>query len=176
MATVNDAREYQIAREASDWLARLQDPTAAMQEAFADWISCSESHVRHFLQATAVLEEMSRTVGYGVLGGIAVAANAVRSDPEFVAELPRRTSALLASLPPALQAMSEAIGRLPQSARRAVTLRKVYDCSAEEIAQYLECSADHVDRYLARAVLVLVRELPESGETARGDSVGRRSR
>ena len=135
MTTVCDLRNEQIAREAAQWLERLVDPTPALNDEFSDWVMRSPDHVRHFLQATAVLEEVSQKVGYQPLGGIAVAAADSASSE--------------------IQHLVRAVGRLPDRCRHIVTLRKVYGLSTPEIAVRLKLSSRAVEEGISQAVRTL---------------------
>jgi DNA-directed RNA polymerase specialized sigma24 family protein len=146
MTSVHDSREDQIAREATGWLNRLQDPSGDAKEAFAEWITRSSDHVHQFLLATAVLEEVSHTLGYGVLGGIAVAADSLPAD----------------SMPVEVEFIARAVARLPEPWRRALTLRKVYGCSRKEIADRLHLDEDTVEQQLCHATRRLAGMLPDS--------------
>jgi len=140
MSTVRDRRDEQIAREAAQWLERLVDPTPALNDEFSDWVMRSPDHVRHFLQATAVLEAASQMLGYGPLGSIAVAAGEAASSE--------------------MRHLARSITHLPEHCRHIVTLRKVYGLSTQEIADRLELSSSAVEEGLNQAVRTLASTRP----------------
>jgi RNA polymerase sigma factor (sigma-70 family) len=160
MTTVRNLRDEQIAREATQWLERLAEPTPALNERFADWLTQSPDHVRHLLEATAVLEETSRNMGYNELGGIAVATD----DASFRVDDERCDSALLSrgdrSRSDAIDTLARAVSHLPEHCRHVVTLRKVYGLSKQQIADRLELSREAVEDRLSLAVRALSRTLP----------------
>lgn len=134
MESVSTYREERIAAEAVEWIDKLQEGSTDSREAFADWITQSPDHIREFLAATAVLEELSRTMGYSALGGIVVdaASTSKRSCVDY-------------------ELVARAVASLSDPCRRALTLRKVFGLSQQEIAARLGISHGMVESQLSEA-------------------------
>jgi DNA-directed RNA polymerase specialized sigma24 family protein len=65
--------------------------------------------------------------------------------------------------------IEEAVGRLPEIERRALTLRKVYEFSQDEIAVWLCITPSEVERALCGATRHLLEMIDIAGEeTVRG--------
>lgn len=161
MATVCDLRDDQIAREAAEWLERLQDPTPAINDTFSEWVMRSPDHLCHFLEATAVLEEASRALGYPALGAIAVSVNATSLDDVADSQPPVTNPVQIRDQPEVME-LARLTSRLPVSCRRVFTLRKVYGWSQQEIADRLHLPDQAVERHLSHAVRSLASSLPQS--------------
>jgi transmembrane sensor len=58
--TQHDQDEVRRAREAAEWLVRIQDPEARDQEAFSSWIMESASHVKEYLGVSCTARALER--------------------------------------------------------------------------------------------------------------------
>lgn len=151
MGSVSSFRDDQIAREAVQWIQRLGTPPSSdLNDEFSAWLVRSADHVQHFLQATAVLSELSDLPGREPL-------RLVKQTPEnrLAGGDPIGTS----GESDAFAALRRAVMQLPQECRRAITLRKVYGCSGLEIAERLKTSQETIEATLVEASLRLGRLL-----------------
>lgn len=74
-----------------------------------------------------------------------------------------------------LRHLANAVAKLPQQCRRVFTLRKVYDFSPPQIAEYLGISVSTVEKHLVKALDLCAQYLADMDQPAPGVKFGLKS-